>query len=224
MFFWPIAANEPSTIEAIDTNTTICCHCDTMPGKCGQRHPREHRQRRDFRRGGKERGHRRRRALIDVGRPHMERHRRDLEAEPGEQEHQAEHEADAAGLRGGRDAGKADGAGEAIDQRGAVQQHARRQRAQHEILQAGFGRLRIIAVARGDHVERERHQLEPEIEHDQVAGRDQHHHAERRKQHQDRIFEDAPGRIGQELSRQGSASPPSRSAPGFSGSGRNRRR
>ena len=32
MFFCPMAANEPSTIEAIDTNTTICCHCGTMPG------------------------------------------------------------------------------------------------------------------------------------------------------------------------------------------------
>ena len=32
MFFWPMAANEPSTIEAIATNTRICCHCGTMPG------------------------------------------------------------------------------------------------------------------------------------------------------------------------------------------------
>ena len=32
MFFWPMAANDPSTIEAIATNTTICCHCETMPG------------------------------------------------------------------------------------------------------------------------------------------------------------------------------------------------
>ena len=32
MFVWPMAANDPSTIEAIETNTTICCHCETMPG------------------------------------------------------------------------------------------------------------------------------------------------------------------------------------------------
>src|ERR1700679_2283524 len=32
MFVCPMAANDPSTIEAIDTNTTICCHCGTMPG------------------------------------------------------------------------------------------------------------------------------------------------------------------------------------------------
>src|ERR1700685_3007251 len=28
----PIAANEPSSIEAIDTKTTICCHCVVIPG------------------------------------------------------------------------------------------------------------------------------------------------------------------------------------------------
>ena len=32
MFFCPIAANGPSAIEAIETNTTICCHSAVMPG------------------------------------------------------------------------------------------------------------------------------------------------------------------------------------------------
>ena len=27
-----MAAKAPSTIEAIETNTTICCHCGVMPG------------------------------------------------------------------------------------------------------------------------------------------------------------------------------------------------
>ena len=27
-----MAAKAPSTIEAMATNTTICCHCGTMPG------------------------------------------------------------------------------------------------------------------------------------------------------------------------------------------------
>ena len=38
--------------------------------------------------------HRRRRALIDVGRPHVERHRRDLEGQTGQHEDQAEHHAE----------------------------------------------------------------------------------------------------------------------------------
>jgi hypothetical protein len=32
MLVWPIAANAPSAIEAIETNTTICCHCWAMSG------------------------------------------------------------------------------------------------------------------------------------------------------------------------------------------------
>ena len=39
------------------------------------------------------------------------------------------------------------------------------------------------------HVEREAHQLEPEIERDQVGRRDQHQHAGGREQDQDRVFE-----------------------------------
>ncbi len=45
---------------------------------------------------------------------------------------------------------------------------------------------RLIAAT---HVEREAHQLEAEIERDQVGRRDQHQHAGRREQDQDRIFE-----------------------------------
>ena len=30
---WPMAAKEPSAIEAIDTKVTICCHSCVMPGK-----------------------------------------------------------------------------------------------------------------------------------------------------------------------------------------------
>ncbi len=33
MLRWPIAAKEPSSIEAMATKTTICCHCAVMPGK-----------------------------------------------------------------------------------------------------------------------------------------------------------------------------------------------
>ena len=105
MFFCPMAAKEPSAIEAMATNTMICCHCTAMVGNA--RHGDAHEQRHggDFGRGGKERRDRGRRALIDVRRPHMERHRRDLEAEPGEQEHETERQAEPA-LRGGlRDAG-----------------------------------------------------------------------------------------------------------------------
>jgi hypothetical protein len=33
MLVWPIAAKEPSAMEAIEINTTICCHSAVMEGK-----------------------------------------------------------------------------------------------------------------------------------------------------------------------------------------------
>src|ERR1700759_4356406 len=33
MLRWPIAANEPSSIEAMETKATISCHCVVIPGK-----------------------------------------------------------------------------------------------------------------------------------------------------------------------------------------------
>ena len=33
MLVWPIAAKEPSAIEASARNTMICCHWPTAPGK-----------------------------------------------------------------------------------------------------------------------------------------------------------------------------------------------
>ena len=124
----------------------------------------------------------------------MERHHRDLEAEAREQENEPEHESQMSGACAalGRrlgDAGKVHGAGEAVDQRRAVKQHARGQGAEDEILEARLGRAHGIAIDGGDHVEREAHQFEPEIERDQIGRRDEHHHPGGREQDQDRIFE-----------------------------------
>ena len=88
----------------------------------------------------------------------------------------------APGVHGGGDVGELRRAGEAVDQRGAVEQQARRQRAQHEILQARFRGLGVVAAEGGQDVERQRLQLDADIERDQVAGRGHHAHAERGQQ------------------------------------------
>ena len=126
MLVWPMAAKAPSAIEAIEMKTRICCQ--SADDRRERRHHGAHEQRhgRDLGRGREEGGDRRRRALIDIGRPHMERHGRNLEGEAGDDEDKAEDEAEArrpARQRGGdlREAGRA---GEAIDQRGAIEQHA----------------------------------------------------------------------------------------------------
>ena len=119
MLRWPIAAKEPSTIEAIEMKTMICCQSGAIGSKALDGDAHEQRHRRHLRRRGEEGGDRRRRALVDVRRPHVERHGRDLEGQAGEHEDQAEDQAElalAAAERGG-DLLEAGAAGVAVDQR-----------------------------------------------------------------------------------------------------------
>ena len=91
----------------------------------------------------KKRRDRGRRALVNVRRPHMERHGGDLERQPDQHEHDADDRGPARRLPASaarHAAREVHGAGEAVDQRDAVQQQARGQRAEHKILQPGFGR------------------------------------------------------------------------------------
>ena len=120
----------------------------------------------------------------------MERHQRHLEGETRRQEDEAEHDADRLmALKRLADADERNGAGEAVDQRRPIEKHAGRERAEHEIFEARLGGLRVVAVEGRDDVEREAHQLETQIERDQVAGRDQHQHPERRQHNQHRELE-----------------------------------
>jgi hypothetical protein len=163
-------------------------HVAEGPGE----HADQQRDGRDLGGRGEEGGDRGRRALVDVGRPHVEGHGRDLEGQ------RRDHEDDAHDDAGG-DAGlgrerigqpvEVGRAGEAVNQRGAVEQHARGERAQDEVLQARFGRARVVAVEGGQDVERQREQLEPEIEAHQVVGRDHRHHADRGEEDEDRELE-----------------------------------
>ncbi len=156
-------------------------HCAQQQGHC-----------RNFRRGGEERRHRRRRALVDVWCPHVEGRRRDLEREADDHEHHAD-DGPRRGL-GGRgqrsgQSGEIHRAGEAVNQRDAVEQQPGGKRAEHEILEPGLGRAQLVAGEGGEHVLRQRLQLERKIKRDQVGGRRHAHHADHAKQHQYRELE-----------------------------------
>ena len=58
------------------------------------------------------------------------------------------------------------------------------ERAEHEVLHRRFGGDGRIAVQRDQRVERQRQQLQAEVQREEVVGRDHHHHAEQREQHQ----------------------------------------
>ena len=90
MFVWPIAATPPSTVEASAMKMTICRQASVAGPIASTATRVEQRHRRDLGRGGEEGGDRGRRAFVDVRRPHVERHRADLEGEAGEDEDEAE--------------------------------------------------------------------------------------------------------------------------------------
>src|SRR3546814_14295737 len=82
----------------------------------------------------------------------VEGHRRDLEGEAGGKEHDADDEPDRRRLAAGellRQRDEGGGAGKAIDQRDDVEQHARGQRAEDEVLEPGLAGAQVVA-AKGD--------------------------------------------------------------------------
>jgi hypothetical protein len=105
----------------------------------------------------------------------------------GDDEHQRErkHEVVAPAREDGlRKRTDAERAGRPVEHGHPVEQHARGERAKHEVLHGCLRRDRRVALERHHRVEREREQLEPQVEGEQVVRRDHHHHAERREQRQ----------------------------------------
>ena len=153
------------------------------------RDPHRQAKRRHLGRAGEEGRHRRRRAFVHVRRPHVERHRRHLERQTGEYEHQAEHQPHraACGILSG-DVAEQRRAAEPVNQRNAIKQNAAGQRAEHEILQARFGRAGVAPHEARQHISRKALQLEPDIQAEQITRRHHDPHADRREQDQHGIF------------------------------------
>ena len=100
-------------------------------------------ERGDLRRRRHERGHRRRRALVDVRRPHVERRRRRLEREPDDDHREPDDEH--RGVRRARSApilSNDELAGRAVDERRAEEQRRRADRADDQVLEARLERAR----------------------------------------------------------------------------------
>ena len=152
-----------------------------------QEHPQDPRESSNLRRRGEEGSHGRGRALIDVRRPLMERHGRDLEREPDQDEQYAD--AEQPGPQGKRrgHAGKIRRSRRAVDQRDAVQEEPGRERAQQEVLQGRLGRLRGPTES-GQDVEGQRQQLDADEDHHQVVAASDQQHTQRREKHEDVVL------------------------------------
>jgi hypothetical protein len=116
----------------------------------------------------------------------VERHGGDLVAPAGQDQHhghqQAERVAAAAAQQGGADAVEPQRAGQAVEQRQAVEHDRAADRAEDHVLQRGLGAAQAGAHVSGHHVAGQAHRLHGQVEHQQVARLGHHHHGHR---HQD---------------------------------------
>ena len=148
----------------------------------------------DFWRRAHEGGDRGGGAFVDVRGPHVERDGRDFEAQAGDDEDNPDGEAGRGEFGVGHGFGdvvEGHAAGEAVDQGDPVQQQARGQGTENEVFQASLGGTALIAGEGGQHIDRQAHQFEAEIQRHQAAGRDHQHHADGGEQHQDGDLEAA---------------------------------
>jgi hypothetical protein len=72
-------------------------------------------------------------------------------------------------------------AGRTVHHRQAVEQEAARERAQHEVFHRRFGRIGMVAAQRDQRVQAQRHQLEAEVDDEEVVRRQHHVDAEQRE-------------------------------------------
>ena len=148
-------------------------------------HPQDRAERRHLRAGRHQRGHRRRRALVDVRRPGVERRRAGLEQQPDQQQREAEEEQQVVLLAAGRrlqDLRQVDRVGVAVQQGDAVQEERGRERAEQEVLDRRLlGQQPAPPGQPAEQVERQREHLERDEHEQQVVRADEDHHAGQRE-------------------------------------------
>ena len=130
-------------------------------------------------------GDRRRRPLVDVGRPELERNDRRLEAECDDEQREAAEDRDPrCGTEPGADAVVARGPRRAVEGGDTVEQEAGRECPQDEVLERRLARRTVASMDARQHVGRERHDLDAEEQQDQVARGGHDHHARGREENQ----------------------------------------
>ncbi len=138
------------------------------------------------------------------GRPHVEGRRRDLEEHAAADEDDPDDEEDGRLRRreGRRDARERERSRGAVDERDPVDEDARRERSEDEVLRGRLEGLRLaLEIARED-VLRERHQLERDHDRGEVRSGGHEEHADRRKEDQAVVLAARVGRHADESQRE----------------------
>ena len=182
-------STEPTTIVSRATRTSALVHSQRAGVETDVGQAQDRAERGSLGARGHEAGDRRRGALVDVGRPCVERHRTDLEEQADEDEERARDEQAVHRQRTGGDrlaeVAEVDRAGVAVEQGRAEEEERRAERAEQEVLERRL--LREQAAAAGEareDVERQREHLERDEHADEVVRRREEHHAEDREHRQ----------------------------------------
>lgn len=122
-------------------------------------------------------------SLIGVGRPEMEGHEGNLEAETGDEEHEAEH-AQKVDRQAVGQLVKVEGAGGTIDKRHAVEQQGCREEGEQDVLGTGLGAFILFLVIGHEGGHGDGGQLESDEEHEEVAAGNHEIHAQQGKEHE----------------------------------------
>ena len=143
---------------------------------------------------------RRRGAFVDIRRPLMERHERNLEEQPYGEEHER-HDLERRTGNGRRNVVEIERSDRTVQQRHAVKRQARSEYRVQDILGSRLGRLVPVLVERDERRHRDRGRLQTDEEEQEVSRRDHEIHAQQRGQRQE--IELAPlmnGRLAREPS------------------------
>ncbi len=215
MFVWRSASTLPTVIVSTASTQTSGPYTPSAVGEGDEDHEDQRHETGRLRRHRQERGDRRRRALVGVGRPRVERHGRDLEGEPAHHEHDGD---DLRGRSGCLDAIEAPMSTSFVEpvvpysRLMPYSSTARGEHAEQVVLDARLVALAVALAPGGEHVGGDRQQLERDE--DAHAGRGSTSSSPCRARCTAAARRTRPGSSRPPRARSGSSAPPRRRRAG----------
>ena len=166
-------------VSAASRATTSCQSGDARQQTLGEQ-PQHQREGRRLRPDGQICGDRSGGPLVGVGRPHVERRSRDLEAQPDDYQHEAGHQPRTRPRSSGQrlaDAVEPGRPQKAVYLADPEQQESGREGSQEDVLDARLVRPGVVPVIGHQDVQAEAEQLEGDVGGEQLARAGEEHHA-----------------------------------------------
>ena len=157
-------------------------------------HGHQHERRRGLRHDREVGSHGRRRTLVGIGRPEMERHERNLEPQPGEEEDHR-HDLQRRPRNARRHIVEIERPRRPVEERDTVEHQTAREQGAEDVFRTRFGRMVLVLVERHQAGHRHRSQFHAQEEEQEIARPDHEIHAQQRRKQQDVEFALFVGRV-----------------------------